>query len=217
MLRGGLRPLLGIMVVIAHERRSDCPIPVQLRDEWRLREPADPTHQEHEVFDSEGAVDPEDELEVYPVNPVPGVYDDEVVYIWGSETCPPLAYDGIKAHGSVCVTAYNIPPSQYGRVTEPCDSNRRRLQWANERFAFTVRSMSFLNPFTPYAVHRLSRSQTCSSGVMPLRRAPTGCAWTTRWSCSSAYVAMSLGMTHRTSLPFRGFLALWHAQHQPGI
>ena len=91
MLRGGLRPLLGIMVVIAHERRSDCPIPVQLRDEWRLREPADPTHQEHEVFDSEGAVDPEDE--VYPVNPVPGVYDDEVVYIWGSETCPPLAYD----------------------------------------------------------------------------------------------------------------------------
>ena len=143
--------------------------------------------------------------------------DDEVVYIWGSETCPPLAYDGIKAHGSVCVTAYNIPPSQYGRVTEPCDSNRRRPQWANERFAFTVRSMSFLNPFTPYAVHRLSRSQMRSSGVMRLRRAPTGCAWTTRWSCSSTYVAMSLGMTHHTSPPFHGFLALWHAQHQPGI
>ena len=212
MLRGGLRPLLGIMVIIAHERRSNSPIPVQLRDDWRLREPADPTHQEHEVF--EGEVGPEDE--VYPVSPVPGVYDEEVMHIWGSETCPPLAYNGIKAHGSVCVTAYNIPPSQYGRVMEPCDSNRQRYEWANERFASTVRSMPFLYPFSPYAAHRLSRSQTCSSGSTRLRRAPTGCAWTTRWSCSSTYVAMSLGMRHPTSPPFRGFSALWHAQHQPG-
>ena len=161
MLRGGLRPLLGIMVIIAHERRSNSPIPVQLRDEWRLWEPADPTHQEHEVF--EARVQPEDE--VYPMSSVPGVYNEEVMHIWGSETCPPLAYNGIKAHGSVCVTAYNIPPSQYGRVMEPCDSNRQRYEWANERFASTVRSMPFLYPFSPYAAHRLSRSQTCSSGV----------------------------------------------------
>lgn len=212
MLREGLRPLLGIMVIIARERRSDSPIPIQLRDAWRLREPANPTHQEHEVFN--GEVQPEDN--VYAVNPAPGVYDEEVMDIWGSETCPPLAYDGIKAHGSVCVQAYNIPPSQYGRVMEPCHSNRRRYEWANERFASMVHSMCFLDPFGSYAVHRLSRSQTCSSGVARLRRAPTGCAWTTRWSCSSTSVAMSLGMRHRTSPPFHGFSALWHAQHRPG-
>ena len=97
---------MGIVVVIAHKKRSRSPIPLVLKSEWKTREPMNPTHQEQEVL--YGVAQPDEE--VYAVDPAPGVYNDEVVHIWGSETCPPLAFDGVKAHGSVCITAYNIPP-----------------------------------------------------------------------------------------------------------
>lgn len=197
MLRGGLRPILGIVVVIAQEKRTHSPIPLQLRSEWRTREPMHPTHQEHEVFD--GIAWPDDE--VYPVDPAPGVYSDEVAYIWGSETCPPLAFDGVKAHGSVCITAYNIPPSQYTRVMEPCNDNRGRDAWAQERFAFTVSCLPLLNTFSPYIMGRLSPSPTCSSGVTRRGRVHTGCACRTNWSCSSTSVVTS---SIRPPLPFPG-------------
>ena len=60
-----------------------------------------PTHQEQEVL--YGIALPDEE--VYVVDPAPGVYSDEVMHIWGSETCPPLVFNGVKAHGSICITA----------------------------------------------------------------------------------------------------------------
>ena len=201
MLRGGLRPILGIVVVIAHEKRSHSPIPLVLKSEWKTREPMNPTHQEQEVL--YGVAQPDEE--VYAVDPAPGVYNDEVEYIWGSETCPPLAFDGVKAHGSICITAYNIPPSQYARVMEPCNDDRGRDAWAQERFAFTVSCLPLLNMFSLYIMGRLSRSPTCSSDVTHGRCVRTGCACRTNWSCSSTSVVTS---SIRPPLPFPGLSAL---------
>lgn len=136
MFGDGLRPLLGIIVVVASESRT-ARMPLQLYRDWQTRNPRCQTFQNDdfvEEFDENNLPD-----KVFRADGFPAVREQGVVDIWGDDTCPPRAYEGVKVHGSMEVTAFFITPSEFGRVQEPCLRPRDRVGWAKERFVYTVR------------------------------------------------------------------------------
>lgn len=139
MIGDGLRPLLGIFVILAKEKRNTgVRIPCTVLPEWRTRGTGLETFQEHDIIHD---FDPNDLPDlVFDAAGFPELRHPDVMDIWGSETCPPRAYDGVKVHGSLEVTAIFIPPSGFLRLLDACSRPRDRLQWAETRFLFQVRS-----------------------------------------------------------------------------
>ena len=137
MLQDGLRPILGILVILAPERPTNSSLPARLHPDWEHRALGSPTFQEHDSIDDfDWAHLPEG---VFNADGFPERRDARVVEIWGSEATPPRAYDGVRVHGSIAVKAFFIPPSKFGSVLDKCHWAKARTKWAEDRFVFTVR------------------------------------------------------------------------------
>ena len=137
MLQDGLRPILGILVILAPERPTSSSLPARLHPDWEYRALGSPTFQEHDyIVDFDWDELPEG---VFRADGFPGSKEAGVVEIWGSEATPPRAYDGVRVHGSISIKAFFIPPSKFGSVLDKCERPKGRTKWAEDRFVFTVR------------------------------------------------------------------------------
>ena len=163
MLRGGLRPILGILVVIIRENKSGRSMPCKLRPQWANGGPGISTHQEHQYIDPDPAGTEDTPDGVYLKGDAPPYTDRDVIDIWGSETCPPLAIDGILVHGGMLVTAFFIPPSRYEWILHPAtpEHQRDRGQWARSMFDFIVSGLC-------YATSTSVCLLTCSTEIPPV-------------------------------------------------